>query len=77
VLATNLTPPVNDPALYKVPVVLSTVLEPLIFIKHPATVPEPVNTKVTADVPALVVTFEGVKPADEAAEKVMALRVPE
>jgi hypothetical protein len=47
------------------------------LIKQPATVPEPVNVKFAAAVPALVVTFEGVEPADVAELKVRVLRVPE
>jgi hypothetical protein len=68
---------VNEPAEYKVPVVLSIAEEPLMLIKQPATVPEPVNVNDTAAEVVLVVTLDGVKPEDVAELNVGVLRVPE
>jgi hypothetical protein len=75
--ATVLLPPVKLPAEYNVPVVLSIVAEPLILMKQPATVPEPVNVNDTAAEPALVVTFDGVEPDDVAELNVIVGRLPE
>jgi hypothetical protein len=68
---------VNEPAEYKVPVVLSIVAEPLMLIKQPATVPEPVNVNETAAEPALVVTLDGVEPDEDAELNVIVGRLPE
>jgi hypothetical protein len=68
---------VNEPAEYKVPVVSSLVAEPLMLIKQPATVPEPVNVNETAAEPALVVTLDGVEPDEDADANVIVGRLPE
>jgi hypothetical protein len=69
---TVLYPPVNAPAEYRTPVVVSLVAEadapPL--IKQPPTLPEEVIANVTA-VPVLVVTLDGEVPEEVAAVQVI------
>ena len=76
-LATVLLPPVKLPAEYNAPDVLSIVAEPFMLIKHPATVPAPVNVKPAAAVVFFVVVLDGVVPLDVAALNVTVGREPE